>query len=541
MNAFFRALKIEQWFTYRFLRWLFRAIFNWRTARRMMLAIATIATLIAVAYAVENWRGRRAWQQFKREVEAQGEHLDIAAFIPAAVPDDQNFAMTPLWRETFGGDQRSIPFPPLFSVFPSYHKTRFPRRGDWLKGERMDLAEWQRFYRDLHTEAAANAGKTPELEAFPIPVEAGMPAEDVLIALSRYDEKLKELRAAARRPASRFPLRYEDGWNMGLNHLSTMQSATVFLTLRSLAELELGRTDAAFADVELQFRLIASIETEPTLVSHLVRISMCPMVLEAIWHGAADHRWTEGELIAVDEQLRSLDWLSDYDLCCQSERAFTLQILDEMRTTRNSKLFETVGAWDGTGRRREKEMWAKLYRWIPIGWFKQNTISYLNATRRLGSPRTDASAGYVDVEDWRQRCERLTTETAKLKPYTFLLAPLTSWQSEASLRFIRTEALVRLARTACALERHRLAHGSYPESLDSLAPQFIDAVPRDVINGGELKYRRTDGDHFVLYSIGWNGKDDGGEVRLWGGRSAPPENRGIDPKEGDWVWKYPAE
>jgi hypothetical protein len=541
MNAFLRSVKVEQWLTYRCLRWLL----SWRGARWVMLMIATLATLIAILYAVENWRGRRAWKQFKHEMEAQGERLDFAAFIPPPVPDDQNFAMAPLWRSEALGNYRILsPLPTLCSVTPEFFKTRRPSWGNFEKATRTDLANWQRFYRDLHAEAVSAGGKVWGLESFPIPPQPGIPAEDVLIALSRFDEKLNELRDAARRPASRFPLRYEDGWKMALNHLGILQKTNAFLRLRSLAELELGRTDAALEDVQLELRLIASIRTEPTLISHLVRSTMCPVVMDIVWSGLASHRWTDAQLVVLEQELRKLDWLSDYELCRQSERAFTLRVLDDARTSRGSEFYPELlrmrVAMSGTGR-LDQQMWGKVCRWMPGGWFEQNKIAYVRATRQLGSPRAAPSAAYIANEDWHQRCARILSESTALRPYSFLAGPFNSWQRDVSMRFIRTEAFDRLARTACALERYRLAHETYPDSLAPLAPQFIDAVPRDVIDGGELKYRHTKDDRFVLYSIGWNGKDDGGQVVLWGGRSAPPENRGVDPKEGDWVWKYPAD
>ena len=67
---------------------------------------------------------------------------------------------------------------------------------------------------------------------------------------------------------------------------------------------------------------------------------------------------------------------------------------------------------------------------------------------------------------------------------------------------------------AIALERYRLAHGEYPESLDALAPQFMEKIPHDIINGQPLHYRRTSDGQFVLYSVGWNETDDGGVVVL---------------------------
>jgi hypothetical protein len=109
-------------------------------------------------------------------------------------------------------------------------------------------------------------------------------------------------------------------------------------------------------------------------------------------------------------------------------------------------------------------------------------------------------------------------------------------------KFACAQSSVDLARVAIALERYRLAHGEYPESLDSLAPQFMEKVPHDIIGGQPsqdsgsasqpLHYRRTSDGQFVLYSIGWNERDDGGVVGLTKGGTA-------DINQGDWVWRYP--
>jgi hypothetical protein len=89
-------------------------------------------------------------------------------------------------------------------------------------------------------------------------------------------------------------------------------------------------------------------------------------------------------------------------------------------------------------------------------------------------------------------------------------------------------------RIACALERYRLAHGAYPGSLDALVPTCIDALPCDPINGQAYHYRiRSDGT-FLLYSVDWNQKDDGGTSSLSLLRSAKPGDS--SPGNGDWVW-----
>src|SRR5580692_9849331 len=60
------------------------------------IILALFGLALCVFYAEEDWRGWHAWQQFKREGEAKGEKFDLVSFIPKPVPDDQNFALTPI-------------------------------------------------------------------------------------------------------------------------------------------------------------------------------------------------------------------------------------------------------------------------------------------------------------------------------------------------------------------------------------------------------------------------------------------------------------
>ena len=83
--------------TMRFLKWLFSR----RIARRISIGFAVLVMLIALFYAGEDLRGWHAWNKYRRELEARGEQLDFRAFIPKPVPDEQNFAATPLIKSWF--------------------------------------------------------------------------------------------------------------------------------------------------------------------------------------------------------------------------------------------------------------------------------------------------------------------------------------------------------------------------------------------------------------------------------------------------------
>lgn len=97
------------------------------------------------------------------------------------------------------------------------------------------------------------------------------------------------------------------------------------------------------------------------------------------------------------------------------------------------------------------------------------------------------------------------------------------------------ETIRRLTITAIALERHRLRHGSYPESLAVLVPDLLREVPVDIQDAQPLRYRREANGEFLLWSIGKNGVDDGGN----GNRVEVPtgtRSKGVL----DVVWPRPA-
>jgi len=80
----------------------------------------------------------------------------------------------------------------------------------------------------------------------------------------------------------------------------------------------------------------------------------------------------------------------------------------------------------------------------------------------------------------------------------------TAWQSED-----RTRLTLQMAQVALALAAYRGDHGSYPDGLAQLVPEYLDEVPRDLFADGELRYER-DGEDYVLYSVGPNGQDEEG-------------------------------
>jgi hypothetical protein len=90
--------------------------------------------------------------------------------------------------------------------------------------------------------------------------------------------------------------------------------------------------------------------------------------------------------------------------------------------------------------------------------------------------------------------------------------------------------------TALALKRYQLVHDAYPADLNKLVPQFLPAVPLDPVDGQPLRYHLNSDGTFLLYSIGEDGNDDGGDPTP----VTPTKNFNWWQKGRDWVWPTPA-
>ena len=70
----------------------------------------------------------------------------------------------------------------------------------------------------------------------------------------------------------------------------------------------------------------------------------------------------------------------------------------------------------------------------------------------------------------------------------------------------------RLTITAIALRRFELAEHRLPENLEELVPRFLSVVPMDLMSAKPMCYRRKPERGLVLFSVGQDGKDDGGDM-----------------------------
>lgn len=484
-----------------------RRFFSRRTARAFLIVAAAIAGLLALIWIEENWRGKRAWEAYQREWEAKGERFDRAAFRPKPVPPEENFVATPFLAPLMDFEATQGAF--------QWRDSNAVRRiqnvaigraaewiGNWQKAEFSDLAA-------VADELEINAGPPPDEQS------DASPARRVLQVLGRHQAVFAELHQAKERPEAVWQNEMDSQASGAVQRFGILKALNQVVILRALAELDDGRTNEALADVELALRLSDSLRSEPLLISYLVRVSLFKAALQPVWEGLARHRWTDAQLGRLEEKLGSIDFLKDYGVTMRGERAFSVDAMAQVRAGR------FPGAPAGQPGMRQMLM--------PTGMFYQNQVAICRMFQEAILPSVDSAKHRVYPE--KSRDAALTAILRRRTPYNVFAWLLFPAIQKSAQQAALAQSSVDLARVACALERHRLAEGRYPDSLEALAPRFIASLPPDVISGEPLKYEHAPDGTFVLYSVGWNGADDGGEL-------AVRNNGGLEIGKGDWIWRY---
>jgi hypothetical protein len=157
-----------------------------------------------------------------------------------------------------------------------------------------------------------------------------------------------------------------------------------------------------------------------------------------------------------------------------------------------------------------------------VAWAEQDEFFYLETMQRFLEALRSASqhkswarlsAELAETED------RIVARFNAFDSFRYALSGMSivNWQ-HVFYNLVRLETQRSLLLAAIALQRYQLRYGKLPPDLESLVPEFLTAVPVDYMNGQLLHYRVESDRSFRLYSVGLDGKDDGGNpqpVSAW--------------------------
>lgn len=591
----------------RFFRWLFSG----RVMRRGLFVLACLATLTGLFYAVENWRGKRAWERCRREQEAKGEVLDWNALIPAPVPDDQNVFKAPHMAEWFvkkslaeafpGGPSKSGNTNAPFSLAPHQDAKAGPvllaevdiipsngplppgkadavlrfddpaareEAAKLIRGSIGPCAEGAQWYmivsrplaqiRPVHLVLQADTVPTAKAladflprspvahnlynssdpnyfqvdpagsNAFRVSLKSPVYAATNYLALSQPAvPDLDVLREALKRPYARMDGDYQRPFERPLPHFVRLRSVAQLLSQRAQSYLLLGQSEAAWHELALMRDMCRLLEGTPasncpTLVEAMISVAITGLYTQVIADGLRLRAWREPELAAIQKQLTDIHLLPLVREAFNAERAASIRTFETYPPAELAKLFflgkDNPGLWD-----KLKNPAYLLITFAPHGWTYQNMCA-MAVRSPLIMNIFDVTNNQILPRQSDDIKRQMEAAVSTFQPYTFLTTEAMPNFVKAAQTTARNQTLVNEAFLACGLERYRLAHDQYPETLEALVPQFAEKVPHDIVGGQSLKYHRAADGKFALYSVGWNQKDDGGLP----GKTAA---------ESDWVWQ----
>jgi hypothetical protein len=284
-----------------------------------------------------------------------------------------------------------------------------------------------------------------------------------------------------------------------------------------LISMKLLAIDAAFlagdGDVEgalnrcaAGLRLARMMTDEPFLLNGLIAVAdtkICLIAARMILNG---REIAPGVLSEWIRELDPLSWRARFARVIPGERAYSLETgLALLRG--NAK---ALGAH-------------RFWNWL--------TRPMLKAQVRLGQGIYEglekiAGEPYFAQAAFHENFMRMIEAMPERKWLLKMLLPnyQTAFLKEAAL-----ESIMMTMRTGLACKLYKNKTGRYPENLEALLPEYLTEIPVDPFTGQPLVYKIENG-RLLIYSLGSNGKDDGGQ-------STYLIEKVVTEKDDDWTWE----
>lgn len=305
------------------------------------------------------------------------------------------------------------------------------------------------------------------------------------------------------------------------------------LTARALLKLAEGKEPEAWADLLAAHRLARHLSHCATLVEALVGVAIGQVAHNATVAYLERADLTSKQLLDRLKELQELPptvpMANKVDL---GERSFLLDALQNIRR----------GGFDGDTKPTPEELKALgTIDWEPALRFGNKTYDRLAAAMRLpdrAAREKEFDAIDADFQAIKKKnrgfpdLQKLVADGGTDKEIgkqlgkdigEILVALLMPGVRGCQASFDRSRQLERNLHVAFALAAYRKDTGKYPAQLADLAPKYLATVPDDIFTGKPLIYKPTE-KGYLFYSVGANGKDDGGR---WHDDSPPGDDPGV--------------
>jgi hypothetical protein len=330
-------------------------------------------------------------------------------------------------------------------------------------------------------------------------------AANVKAFLTARAAELSQIDRLRQFDGGRFPVTVaENPMETLLPSMAPLRQAMRLKSLQAIHRGMEGDTSRLSEDVGIMLRGGDLLKDDPWLISVLVRDACLVTTVRTIEQVCGVAAVDDRQLVEIDRLLAPVADENRIALGIRGERACFLGGADYVRTKGNNPNVGLPAAVTIAAR-------------FPgaSGFLMRDEADGLHYMNRLVAASPDPYRLYTEARAVEQ-------EVAKRGTISLFVQTLMPSLSGAVSIDLKATAELRAARVALAAERYRLAHGRLPRRLADLVPAFLDRLPDDpYAPGSPLRLADRD-DQWVVYSVGEDGADAGGELqRDQPGRKTP--------------------
>jgi hypothetical protein len=540
--------------------------------RRVTIAVGVLVLLLVGFLIEEHIRGRKELDAYIAQMRARGEKFTIEELTPTPAPPERNgagalmasgFPSSKLLSFQTPGSFRFIaPGTALPTV--SFHSWLVSGESELVLATNFALFEIETNRPVATTNRSGRRSPPPTQKSWQL-----ITAQDVANELAPHSNTLAQIRAALAAGQIDYGLAYSKGFNIKLPQLTKEKSAAQWMRAASFGALQQTNVGAALENLLALAALSHATTNEVLMISQLVRIAVLQITVAATWEALQFDGWNDSQLEQLQWALAPQDFVSAMTRALEMERPMGVMMIDKAAQDYDvlKDLIDTrdsIGLLIGSSRNDDSdEPLAKFNKvvgsifqrfvYFPIWsvtWKDQDKLHLLQSWQVA----IDSGRAQVKQPNWTSH----KVGAGEVAPLDLILDPipkakdlsaydrvrflLSSSGIDATVtgtrslqRAVIADASQELAVTAIALRRFQLANGGAAESLGQLIPKFLSSVPVDPFDGQPLRYKKNSNDSWTLYSVGSDGKDDGGNA-------VPPqkESRPNFLNGRDIVWPHAA-
>lgn len=488
----------------------------------MLGVVIFLAIFIGVWLLNAHVQPENAVEAYKKELLAKGEKLEIGEMIPASVPEAENGAII-VTRAAKSMGTGKVPM-------PTFMKEIVPGKGmpGWLQPMVSNLSSTNT-WENVRSLVAANRPVTQLLQQ--------------ILKQPRFDFHLDYTNL----------LDYSNSWRTSHAHFADIVKCRELLCVTVESDLYAGDIDIATTNLCVLLALAHGEESERLRESQLYKGLTLHFATGLTWDYLQSSNVTGPELEVLQKSWEQQQFFEPLEKAYAMDRIEMSRKIERMRHSPaefygfldfhyDLAHFSARSPGEKLRFRVEETMWRdswSFYEQLRLLRRSQIMLETLRSmetneycrleydamTNRLSAPdlANDGDALYrtLNIDDFSSLFEMNT------EPRPVLVA-------------IFNETKKRMVVTAIALKKFQLANGHLPAGLSELVPQFIASVPADTMDGKPLRYRPNLDGTFLLYSVGDNGVDDGGNPTNLDSGIKTSSIYWANPKARDWVWPQPA-